>query len=295
MVSKETQDAIEAAARCIESADALIITAGAGMGVDSGLPDYRGDEGLWREYPRLKHLGLSFEAMASPKWFDTDPQLAWAFYGHRQQLYRDTAPHRGHTLLKAWCEAMPQGHFVYTSNVDGHFHRAGFGNDRLVECHGNIHLHQCSKPCHDQVWQDNSKNLDIDLETLQARGELPRCPECNEIARPNVMMFYDWDWIRDKAVAQLNRYNAWTRDLSESGARVAILEIGAGTSLVAIRRESELQRSHLNAKLIRINLREAGGSDETISILSRALDALERIEIALSEGFKSRCSEARGN
>ena len=277
---QDLRAAIDAAARCIESADALIILAGAGIGVDSGLPDYRGDEGLWRAYPRLKHLGLSFEDMASPKWFDQDPKLAWAFYGHRQQLYRETVPHRGYTLLKGWGEAMPQGHFTYTSNVDGHFQYAGFDGQRLVECHGNIHRHQCCEPCHDQVWQENPRDLDIDLETLQAHGELPRCPECNGIARPNVMLFFDWDWIRDIAIEQLDRYNAWVAKLRAREARVAILEIGAGTSLLAIRRESELQRSQLNARLIRINPHEAEGSGGLISIPLRALEALERIAAA---------------
>jgi NAD-dependent SIR2 family protein deacetylase len=208
----DLQTAIDAAARCVESADALVILAGAGMGVDSGLPDYRGDEGLWRAYPRLKHLGLSFEEMASPKWFDKDPKLAWAFYGHRQQLYRETKPHRGYTLLKEWGEAMPQGHFVYTSNVDGHFQFARFQPERLVECHGNIHV-TSARTRTDRTWQETPRDLDIDMDTLKVRGELPRCPECNAIARPNVLMFFDRDWVRDIALQQLERYNAWIDEL----------------------------------------------------------------------------------
>lgn len=66
---------IISAARAIEHAEAIIIMAGAGMGVDSGLPDYRGDEGLWRDYPRLKELGLSFESAANPGWFQDDPSM----------------------------------------------------------------------------------------------------------------------------------------------------------------------------------------------------------------------------
>ena len=196
--SMELQDAIESAAKVIQNAEALIIMAGAGMGVDSGLPDYRGDEGLWREYPRLKHLGLSFEEAANPQWFDKDPKLAWAFYGHRQQLYRETKPHRGHTLLKEWATSMKDGHFTYTTNVDGQFQMAGYDGQQLVECHGNVHLYQCCEPCHDQIWQDTPKDLDIDLEKLEVRGQLPLCPECGEVARPNIMMFQNWDWMRRK-------------------------------------------------------------------------------------------------
>jgi len=65
----------------IQEADAILITAGAGIGVDSGLPDFRGDEGFWKAYPPLKKLGLNFSQMANPKWFDTNPFLAWGFYG----------------------------------------------------------------------------------------------------------------------------------------------------------------------------------------------------------------------
>jgi NAD-dependent SIR2 family protein deacetylase len=231
--------------------------------------------------------------MANPQWFEKNPKLAWAFYGHRQQLYRDTVPHRGFTLLKGWGEAMPQGHFAYTSNVDGHFQRAGFDQARLVECHGNIHRHQCCGPCHDQVWQESPKDLLIDLDALEARGELPRCPECIAIARPNVMMFYDWNWVRHVAVEQLDRYNAWINELSDSNAQVVVLELGAGTTLAAIRRESEYQCSQLNARLIRVNPREAAGPDGTISISLGALKALECIDSALGSRETSKASPKR--
>ena len=52
----------------IKNADAILITAGAGMGVDSGLPDFRGNEGFWRAYPVIKKLGHSFVDMANPEW-----------------------------------------------------------------------------------------------------------------------------------------------------------------------------------------------------------------------------------
>ena len=71
-------------------ADAVIIAAGAGMGVDSGLPDFRGEEGVWNTYPVLKKMGLDFQQMANPEWFVKQPELAWAFYGHR--LHQSMTP-----------------------------------------------------------------------------------------------------------------------------------------------------------------------------------------------------------
>ena len=132
-MADELAGAIDGAAAAIRSAEALLIGAGAGMGVDSGLPDFRGNEGFWKAYPPFKKLGLSFVRLANPYWFRHDPEQAWGFYGHRQNLYRATQPHAGFSILKQWCEQAPAGYFVFTSNVDGHFQKAGFDADRIVE------------------------------------------------------------------------------------------------------------------------------------------------------------------
>ena len=79
----EINEGIEKAAAAVAMADALLVTAGAGMGVDSGLPDFRGDKGFWKAYPPFERLGVSFVDMANPGWFARDPELAWGFYGHR--------------------------------------------------------------------------------------------------------------------------------------------------------------------------------------------------------------------
>jgi NAD-dependent SIR2 family protein deacetylase len=129
---------LEAAARMIQSAEALVIAAGAGMGVDSGLPDFRGNEGFWKAYPPFAKLGLSFIDLANPRWFASDPALAWGFYGHRLQLYRRTRPHEGFQILKKWGTSKPRGYFVFTSNVDGQFQRAGLDQQHIHEVHGAI-------------------------------------------------------------------------------------------------------------------------------------------------------------
>src|SRR5262245_16873535 len=117
------------------------------MGVDSGLPDFRGDAGFWKAYPPFARLGLRFVDLASPRWFAEDPARAWGFYGHRLNLYRATAPHRGFDILLGWARDKPHGAFVFTSNVDGHFQKAGFDPARVVECHGAIETSQCAGPC----------------------------------------------------------------------------------------------------------------------------------------------------
>src|SRR5271170_2371031 len=108
---------LDRAALTIAKADALLIAAGAGMGVDSGLPDFRGKEGFWRAYPPYQRLGLDFVSLANPRWFAEDATLAWGFYGHRMGLYRQTAPHEGFSILARWASRIKHGAFVFTSNV----------------------------------------------------------------------------------------------------------------------------------------------------------------------------------
>ena len=105
------------------------------MGVDSGLPDFRGAQGFWRAYPAIAKLGLSFAEMANPAWFSENPHLAWAFYGHRLNLYRQTTPHQGFSQLLEIGSSKAHGYFVFTSNVDGQFQRAGFAQPaRRLDC-----------------------------------------------------------------------------------------------------------------------------------------------------------------
>src|SRR5688572_28584070 len=118
---------IQSAADAIRSADGLLIEAGAGMGVDSGLPDFGGPEGFWKAYPAFR--GQAFSDLSTPHWFHTDPALAWGFFGHRLNLYRSAMPHAGFEVLRRWSERLPLGCFVFTSNVDGQFQRAGFPED----------------------------------------------------------------------------------------------------------------------------------------------------------------------
>jgi len=117
----KTEPPWEKAAQAIKQADALFLTAGAGMGVDSGLPDFRGDTGFWNAYPLFREQGLSFMDIAQPHWFRRDPEVAWGFYGHRLNLYRKTTPHVGFGVLHRWAADKPGGVCVFTANVDGQF------------------------------------------------------------------------------------------------------------------------------------------------------------------------------
>lgn len=203
----------EARAAC-EGAEAVLIAAGAGIGVDSGLPDFRGNEGFWRAYPPYRHLGFSFMEMASPARFAEAPDLAWGFYGHRLELYRKTQPHEGYVRLLEYAQSRPAGYFVFTSNVDGQFQTAGVLEDRMMECHGSIRHLQCFENCQGRVWSADALTVAVDAKTMRAKEPLPRCSACGGQARPNILMFGDWGWNGSRTEAQQARFRDWLRGLS---------------------------------------------------------------------------------
>lgn len=264
---------IEAAAEAVRASEALLIGAGAGMGVDSGLPDFRGPEGFWKAYPPFP--GRRFSEISTPHWFETDPALAWGFFGHRMNLYRDAIPHRGFEVLRRWGEGRRFGSFVFTSNVDGQFQKAGFPEAEILECHGSIRFLQCTRPCGSGIWPADGLRVDVDEKTIRARSEIPRCPNCGAVARPNILMFGDFEWNPGRFAAQRARYADWLRRVA--GRRTVAVELGAGLAIPTVRIECE---SHAQT-LIRINPREAETPIGGISLPMGAMEALEAIEAVL--------------
>jgi NAD-dependent SIR2 family protein deacetylase len=264
------------AAEAVREADALLITAGAGMGVDSGLPDFRGMDGFWKAYPPIAALGLRFEEIANPDWFERDPTLAWGFYGHRALLYRSTPPHAGFAIVNRWAESKPAGWFVFTSNVDGQFQKAGFDPDRIVECHGSLEFLQCREPCGPSIWSVDGALLDVDVPTMRAKEPLPSCVHCGTTARPNVLMFGDSLWCGSRTESQYERMRDWLATLRNR--RLVILEFGAGSAVPTVRRTSEHLARLPGATLIRINPREPETPAGHIGLAMGALEAVERLQ-----------------
>jgi NAD-dependent SIR2 family protein deacetylase len=269
-------DPIHRAAELVKTAEALVITAGAGMGVDSGLPDFRSNEGFWNAYPPFRHLALEFSQVANPRWFRTDPALAWGFYGHRLALYRRTQPHAGFEIVLRWAKACPAGFFVFTSNVDGHFQRAGFPEDRIVEIHGSIHRLQSLEDANGATWSANEVQVEVDLATMRAMGTLPANPRTGNLARPNILMFGDAGWNPAVTEEQHRAYSRWLGNIQ--GRHVVVLELGAGTAIPTVRAEGELLMDSHGGTLVRINPREYQCPRGAVPIPRPAMEALQAIE-----------------
>ncbi|WP_372368839.1 NAD-dependent deacetylase [Candidatus Uabimicrobium sp. HlEnr_7] len=265
-------------AQIIKNSDIMYINAGAGIGVDSGLPDYRGDKGFWNSYPMYKHLGINFIDAANPQHFKKDPHFAWGFYGHRTQLYRDTIPHQGFHLMQKFISEYNLSYFIITSNVDGQFQKAGFAEDRIYEIHGSIHHLQCLSSCRRAIWKNN-ETFDIDFKTMRSK-QIPKCIHCKKVSRPNILMFGDWEWISDRSDKQQHRLDDFEQ--YQSRKNTVVLEIGAGTAIPSIRHDSERRGNRdTNVTVIRINPREPQISTPHIAINCGALEALSGIEAAL--------------
>lgn len=262
------------AAAAIQRATSLLIGAGAGIGVDSGLPDFRGNNGFWKAYPALH--GYPFSAMANPDWFTKDPSRAWGFYGHRLNLYRETTPHNGFNILRNL--AVNKNTFVYTSNVDGQFQKAGFSAEQICECHGSIHWLQHLFPSTSgtEIWSANHTEVNVDTSQVRAVGDLPS--RNGQLVRPNILMFGDYYWLAERTDQQYDNMQKWYQQVEPS--KLVIIEIGAGTAVPSVRNRSQFFQQ-AGATLVRINPREPQGAD--IQLACGAKEALEAIEKILTQ------------
>ena len=280
---KDFEKELAHASSIIQSCDAFLVGAGAGMGVDSGLPDFRGTDGFWKAYPFLQKQGIKFEDMANPRWFMDDPHLAWGFYGHRFNLYKKTQPHAGFAVINNWIKEKKADYFIFTSNVDGHFQKAGFDEDKICECHGSLMRFQCSQNCGQTPWAPPDTQLfKIETSTLRAINPLPLCPSCKELARPNILMFSDWDWDSQTTIHQEQTFHHWL----DRNRKIGIIEIGAGQSIPTVRYTCEAAWANNKHGLIRINPRESQVPRGAIALPMGAADALKSLDLCIQRTRK---------
>jgi NAD-dependent SIR2 family protein deacetylase len=279
----ESHEACRQAAEAVRRAEVLVLASGAGMGVDSGLPDFRGEKGFWKAYPMYERLGMTFAGAANPRNFLGDPAFGWGFYGHRTGLYRATEPHEGFRILLRWIERLGLEHFAVTSNVDGQFQKAGFDEEKVLEVHGSIHQLQCLKPCSGAIWP-NREEIPVDHDTMRAL-HIPRCIHCGGVARPNILMFGDFSWLSDRTDRQEIQFEMFLEE--NKGRATAVVEMGAGTAIPTIRNLSERLGRRKGVTVIRINPREPWIDAPHLAVPEGSLAALQAVEFILTKGRHS--------
>ncbi len=269
-----TEDTVSKAATAIRNADAILITAGAGASVDSNLPDFRSSGGIANNLPVLDKLGMSYRQLCDSQLFIDTPELAWGFFGYMHKMFLSQEPHYGYTILRKIFELKNKPAFVYTSNVDGYFLRAGFPSSSIYEIHGSSHFLQCAKKCTNEVWFGNNEDIQIDKDTFRATGNLPACRHCNESARPNILMFSEGGLASERIYSQHNAYRKWSE--KTRGLDVIVIEAGAGKELDFVRAEGSEYGG-----IIRINPEPEQAKKGVIHLQCNALPALTAIAYEL--------------
>mmetsp|Transcript_57621 Transcript_57621/g.166827 ORF Transcript_57621/g.166827 Transcript_57621/m.166827 type:complete len:1106 (-) Transcript_57621:140-3457(-) len=268
MSKEEIAHAFERAADWISSADALLIGSGAGMGVDSGLGTFRGGRrGVWQG---LEEVGLAYEDICDAKWFQEEPRLAWAFWDHCHKVYQETTPHDGYTAVRSWGLKCPLGFYSFTSNIDSHWSASGVASDRILEVHGAVKWLQCSVPCCSDVWRA-PKDLRLSAtHTHRVAGDLPVCPKCKAVARPNVQMFGgDRGFSKARRESQFSKYDGWLKQLEarpdKDNLRIVCFEVGCGVTVPTVRKELEtVMRKFPQSRLIRVNPENPGLAQDLV-------------------------------
>lgn len=161
-----TDDSIQDLRARLSTAKSVTVLTGAGISADSGVPTFRGPEGLWKDFRP--------EELASPDAFERDPKLVWEWYNWRRELLATKRPNPGHEALVE-LEQRYERFWLITQNVDG-LHAAA-GSRKLSEIHGNIWKIRCTG-C--GVVEDNQ---DVPIEIP------PKCPSCYALLRPHIVWF----------------------------------------------------------------------------------------------------------
>lgn len=154
-------------AEALRNATRVVALTGAGVSAESGVPTFRGEEGLWK--------GFDPSQLATAGAFQRDPEMVWEWYDWRRGKLAACAPNPGHFAL-ATLEAELSEFTLVTQNVD-RLHQTA-GSRRVLEVHGDIWTLRCFRGCGYQ---------EVDMRS-PLPGPVP-CPDCGAFLRPGVVWF----------------------------------------------------------------------------------------------------------
>ncbi len=154
------------AANLLKEAKNILVFTGAGISAESGIPTFRGKDGLWNKY--------NPQELATLEAFLKNPKLVWEWYDFRRKLIKEAKPNLAHLILAKWEKILPLT--IITQNVDELHQRAGSKN--VIELHGNIWTLKCLSCSYQE------KNYEVPLKEIP-----PICPKCHDLLRPGVVWF----------------------------------------------------------------------------------------------------------
>ena len=239
---------VERLAELVQVRRPCVVLTGAGISTESGIPDFRSPNGIWAHYDPLEYATIDA--------FLADPVKVWDFYGKRLAMLGDAQPNDGHRALaeledRGWVRA------VITQNIDRLHERAG--SRALVEVHGSIGTSSCLD-CGTVVPFDEVVQL----------LPVPRCPSCEWILKPDVVMF--GDLLPEEAIARATRLAAQAQLLLVVGSSLEVFPVAGlpletlatgGTLAIVNRGETQFDS--------RASVAIDAGAGETLRALAAAL------------------------
>ncbi len=239
----QSSDPISRVSSWIQGSKHLVVLTGAGISAESGVPTFRGSDGLWRNFRA--------EDLATPEAFRRDPKLVWEWYDWRRAKVAQTRPNPGHLALVELERRTPDFTLI-TQNVDGLHDLAG--SRHPLKLHGDIWELRCTDCDYTCV------NRQVPLSEIP-----PRC-ECRSLLRPNIV------WFGESLQAAVLE-QAWT------ASEQADLFLVVGTSaLVHPAATLPLVAKRSGARVVEINLEPTAISDQVdISLMGRSGELLPQI------------------
>jgi NAD-dependent deacetylase len=227
-ISQPMDQAIRTACRLLAEARTVAVLTGAGISAESGVPTFRGEGGLWRQFRP--------EDLATPGAFQRDPALVWEWYRWRRRRIAEAMPNAGHAWLVALERQAPAFDLI-TQNVDGLHRRAG--SRRVTELHGNIFRTECARRCGAFIDESPWRH---DTATIAQDAPVPMCA-CGAPMRPGVVWF--GESLNERVVSEAVRAAEGadvmivigTSALVQPAASLPILALRAGGAVIEINPE----------------------------------------------------------
>ena len=239
---------IDRVASWIRAAERLVVLTGAGISAESGVPVFRGDGGLWRQFRP--------EQLATPEAFARQPELVWDWYLWRRARIAAAHPNPGHDTIARWQRQRP-GMALLTQNVDGLHARAG--SPQPIELHGNLWRVRCAGGC----------GFTTEDHPLAPPRDLFRC-HCGSWLRPDVVWFGE---ALDADVLTAAMTAAETADV--------VLVVGTSAVVYPVAALPHVARRR-RAKVVEINVDDTPLSADADAVLrgpaGELLPALERAQ-----------------
>jgi NAD-dependent deacetylase len=204
----------------LKNAYSVTALTGAGISAESGVPTFRGKDGIWKNN--------KVEEIATIDALEKNPKLFWDFYWWRRDLLKEIKPNLAHYALVEF-EKYFEDFLVITQNVDNLHISAG--SQQIIEIHGNINRNKC--PQCNEIAQDYTLNEE----------KIPICSTCSSFIRPDVILFGEnLDEIKLRKARQASAecevfFSIGTSGLVEPAASLPFLAIANGSYVVEINAE----------------------------------------------------------